>query len=1082
MTEPLLVVRTRLIPPRLKPHLLRRPRLTSQLARLVDHRVTILKAEAGYGKTTALASLAADMPGRVVWYSLSEADADPLVYLLHLVEAFGCTYPGTGVRSRALLAQEGGAAKYWAPAIDALANDLIDALRDEVVLVLDDYQLVDRPEIDAITERLVAHMPACLHLAIATRRSPRLAGLARWRALGDVLDLSKKDLELTAAEVEELFAGRSGPGLSDGEADALVAETEGWVIALHMIRQHLWDGQPLDHVLRHAPDTLASLFEYLAQEVLARQPPAAQQFLLRSAVLRRLDAELCDALLGRHDSATLLHELDDRSLFLTPLEGGAYRYHHLFQEFLATRARARSPGRWQRLHRRAAVLLQARGTAEEAIFHAVEAGDVSQAADLLESVATTMVQAGRYDTLAAWLDRLPTPLLAERPALCLARGDAARLTSRFELALQAYEQARRHFTLVGDREGESRALEGEALIYLDTVQPARADPLLRQALRLVDRRARRRRADLLLLLAENSTNHGDLARAERVQRAVRRAMDDRTAADDPRTAVRQGRFAEARAVAERTLGRDAEGALHRPPRSHRESAAVLSWICAFTGEGSAARTYAEQALQVGRQLRSPIVEVVALSRLGHGWLTGADADPNRALEIYRQSLELADAIGVTRFRVESLLGQVVAGGLLEHHADAERSAREGLAILDEAGDRYLASVVWLALGAARVRCGRADSLEAIERGAEMAVWCGDSYGPCLADLWRAHLALRQADEARFADAASRLLRTAHAFAHPYLLLAHPFLGLERRADLDALLRTAVARRVEPDLAASFLARLAASPPGAGVRTADAPRVYVQALGPLRIWRDDTEVGVAGWKREKALQLFQYLLCQRGRPVQREEALEALWPEVRLEPATSGLRVALTALEQALDPYRPPGMAPRCVRRAGPTLQLDPALVRVDADDFLAAVHEARRADAAGDLANALPAYGRALALYRGAFLADCLYEDWTTEPREDLQDVYLATASRAVDLLAARGDHEQTVELCQQVLARDRCWERGYACLMRAHAALGHRSQALRAYERCRRNLREDLDAAPSPELQRLYHELSDAGARAAGV
>lgn len=1070
-----LVVRAKLVPPGPRSELLRRDRLASRLARVAEYPLTLVKADAGYGKTTALASLEGRFPKRFYWYSLSSADADPLVFLLHLLAAFRHTHPTCGDRALALLEREGGAAKHWAAAVDALTNDLFEALHDDAVLVLDDYHSVEGRDVDAITDRLVEHMPATLHLVIATRHAPAMPRLARRRALGEVLDLTRTDLAFTGAEVEALFQGYGLP-LGDGQADELVAETEGWPIALQMVWQRLraGDSDPLGKLLQRLPDNLDGLFAYLAEEVLAEQSPGVQEFLLQSSVLRRMDAGICDQLLHRQDSEARLREIEDRSLFMTSLGAGTYRYHPLFHDFLAHRASQWSATGWRRLHRRASTLYRRRGEGEEAIHHALAARDHRRASALLREAATDMIQAGRYETLAGWLDSIPEPILGKYPELLRARGDVARLLSRFDLALAAYTSAEERFAMSGDRQGQSRALEGAALVYLDTVQPRHAEPLLRRALDLTEPEDRQRRERLQLLFAENWANRGELTRAERLQRAVRRRQGRPEPDIDPRIYVREGRLGEARTLAERQLRSEQAETGHGVPRSHRESTAVLAWISAFTGDAEGARAYAERALHRGRELRAPIVEVVALSRLGHGWLSGTDADPKRAMDYYREALALADGLHVARFRVESLLGHVVAYGLEGRIVLAHEAARDALAILDDAGDHYLASVVWLALGAAGVLARHPEATVWIDAGADLAERCGDRYGACLADLWRAHLAVGQQDWDGFDAPAGRALRAASAHDLGFLFTSHPLLGIKQASDLEMLLQAALRRGIEPRLALYFLRQLA--PDAADLYTGSAsssPPLFVRALGQFRVWRDGREIPTSAWSRGKALQLFQFLLDQTGRAVHREQVQEALWPDARPGASALGLRVALNALQRTLEPERPKEAEPRFVHRQGASLILEADLVRLDVDDLVEAVRQGHAKEAARQPEAALDSYRRALALYSGDYLEGLVYEEWAAERRRELLDLYLKAAERTAGLLVERGAYEEAQDICQQILVRDRCWEPAYALLMRAQAALGNRSLALRTFERCRQHLFEDLGIEPSPALIELRLSLS---------
>jgi ATP/maltotriose-dependent transcriptional regulator MalT len=404
--------------------MLHRPRLDTLLGRLTDYALVLLRAEAGYGKTTAIASYLSQSGLPHFWYNLSDSDADPLIFVLHLIHAFRAAHPTVGERALTLLAQEGGATRLWAPAVDALANDLLDVLSTdaETVLVLDDYCLVNHPEINAIVERFIEHAPPRLHLVITARSMPSLPGRARWRASGELLEIGRAELAFTPDEVAALFAQRARERLPPEAAHALAAETEGWPIAVQMLSEGVSNGlaHTLDDLLRRMPGPSELLFNYLAEEVFDRQSPEVQTFLAETATLRRLDPEACNYLLGRTDSESVLRYLDEHSLFVA--REGAYRYHHLFRDFLLRRAdpsasqpvvarsgQALPPERRRALRGKAAAYYRAQGDYEEAIYYLLAAGDYASAADLLAMIARPMAYSGRHHILAACSTNCRTP-------------------------------------------------------------------------------------------------------------------------------------------------------------------------------------------------------------------------------------------------------------------------------------------------------------------------------------------------------------------------------------------------------------------------------------------------------------------------------------------------------------------------------------------------------------------------------------------------------------------------------------------------------------------------------------------------
>ncbi len=1081
-----LIVRTKLIRPRLKPRFLARPRITQLLNQACHYPLTIVKADPGYGKSSALAAFLAESRYPHFWYSLTETDADPLLFLLHLIYVFRTVHPTCGEQALALLQSEGGAAQLWAPAIDTLVNDLLAELHEESFLVLDDYHSVDRLEISGIIDRFIERMPPRLHVILATRVTPNLPSRIHWRVHGELLEITQAHLAFTPAEVTALFAEHYHHPLSPAQADVLAAETEGWIIALQMVGEQLQASATsgLNQILYALPGSLELLFDYLASEVLAKQPPAIQAFLLNTAILRRLEPEVCNRLLDREDSASILRYLDEHSLFVIGLGGGAYRYHHLFQDFLARRAQVDSAA-WHDLHRRAAHIYRAQGDSEEAVHHFLAAGENDAAVDLLNEIGYSMVKAGRWETLASWIDRLPPDRVQACGDLLFYRGEAHRLSSHFEEALAFYQDSRQRAAADQDLERELRALYGQVMVYLDTVQPARAKPILEEARRLA-RSQPQSKAALLALVAENLTNEGRLKQAERLHRAVyHRCPNLGIPAMDPRIYVRQGRLAEAHAMVQQDLRTDPWGSgQKRMPRSHRESTALLAWICAMMGEEQAARAYAERGLRLGRELHSPIVETVSLARLGHAYLTGPDYDVARALNAYHESLRLAETIHVPRFGAEAYLGLTVAFGLQGQLAESQKHARAGIAILEAAGDAYLTSVIWLALGGAAVIAKDEHAEEWLSRAAALGRACGDAYGPCLAQIWRALWHLERREWALFDPAAHYALQQARLHQYDFLYTRQTFLGPKEPYGLAALLTAANRRGLEPGYAAVLLQELAARlpslalsvpswPPSQSNSATSEALLYVQTLGPFRVWRGGREISRADWGRGKALQLFQLLLSRRGRPLHREQIAEMLWPEAKASAAAASLRVTLNALRRTLEPGRAPEAESQFVQRHGDTLRLNPeANLRVDADEFERVIEQARQVEAR-DPMQALRLYRHALVYYQGDYLQDALYEDWASEERERLMDLYLTTASHVAELLVEQGAYEEAIQLCHQILAKDSCWEEAYYLLMLCHSQQGNRSLALRTYERCVKHLHTELGVTPSSQTAALFRQIS---------
>ncbi len=1071
-----LVVRTRFVPPTLRRHIIARPRVDAIVARAMEYPLTVVKAEPGYGKTTAVASWLRATEHAQVWYNVGETEADPHVFLLHLIQALRSVGSTIGTRALELLEQGDRAPRLWDSTVDALSNDLLDGLTRKTVLVLDDYDRVNSSEVNAIIGRLVESMPPLMHLVITARRMPSFRGRARWRASGEMLEVSRGDLAFTTDEVALLLERRFAQPLSPDVARAVAAETEGWPIALQMLSDSLGasHADALHSLLQRIPGPSELLFDYLAEEVFLRQSPDVRRFLGETALLRRLDPDTCDNVLGARDSAEVLRFLEDSSLFVST--HGSFRYHNLFRDFLVRRAGVPAERRTD-LHRRAAAYYLARHDDEEAVHHLLAAGDHEGAAQLVARIAGPMAASGRHQTIRGWLDQLPPSVLADSPDLLFALAETSRISNRYAESIAAYVNARTQYRARGDRAGERKALRGHALCFLDTVQPARAEPLLREALRMTwgDKPARQ---GMYLLLAENRLNAGDLRRAERLFRAVQWATTrEQDPALNPRVYVRQGRFAKAREIIEASLRSESQtDARARPPRSHREAAALLAWINSMVGASDDARQHAAESLEIGQLLGSPVVECISLGRLGLSWLTGHDYDPARALGYCTDALRMAERIDVARFKVEPLLGLTIAHGIEGATEQAEAAGREALAILKDTGDRYVRGVVCVALGAALTTAGRASAEEWLLDGMTQATECGDRFVPCVAALWLAihYSAAGQAAAAR--QSFAKALERAHGNDYGFLFDGTALLAPKNVTAIRGLLRRAQEHPDEGRYArslASLLDPAVSAASASGSEPLATAALYIQTLGPFRVWRKGQEIERSAWGREKALHLLQLLVCRRERPLHREEILEALWKDGAAATATTGLRVALSALRNALEPEREAGMDSTFVKRDGDTIRLGLEVgVRVDADEFSRLLRTARAQETL-DVDESIARYESALALYRGEFLGDHRYAEWAESERQERRREFIVSAERLTALLVKAGEFERAVRWAETMLQHDPLWEPAYTLLMEAFWRQGNRALAVRTYNRCRKRLKEALGVAPSSRTMALLERIS---------
>jgi LuxR family maltose regulon positive regulatory protein len=405
---------TKLHIPRTRPGFVARPRLADYLAQAQGSELTLVCAPAGFGKTALLADWARRSQRPVAWLSLDEGDNDPARFWRHVATALDTVRPGVARHVAVLL---GGLQATSFEAVAALVNELA-GVTEEVVLVLDDYHLVQAPQVHRSVEFLLAHLPASLRLVMASRADPSLP-LARLRARGQLAELRAADLRFTPQEAAELLHAAVGPELPEAAVAALVERTEGWVAGLQLAALSLQGHGDIAAFVEGFSGSHRFVLDYLAEEVLDRQPEPLREFLLATSVLERLSGPLCQAVTGRADSQALLEQAERANLFLVPLDEVRrwWRYHQLFADLLRARLAREQPERVPELHRAAAAWSEQHGLVDDAVGHALAAGDAVWAARLIEQHFDAMLGRSEETTLRRWLEALPAELVRSRPRL-----------------------------------------------------------------------------------------------------------------------------------------------------------------------------------------------------------------------------------------------------------------------------------------------------------------------------------------------------------------------------------------------------------------------------------------------------------------------------------------------------------------------------------------------------------------------------------------------------------------------------------------------------------------------------------------
>ena len=470
MATPLLQTKLYIPPPR--PGLVSRPHLVERLNEglRLSRKLTLISAPAGFGKTTLLsewvnartgdalrgvgngeqtsdsspASCSLVRAPRFSWLSLDNEDNDPVRFLTYLVAALQTVERDIGQGVMAALQSPGPVS--IPVLLTTLLNEIAD-LPNDLVLVLDDYHVIEAQAIDEILGFALDHLPPAMHLVTASRSDPSLA-LSRLRARGQLTELREADLRFTTDETTVFFHQSSHLPISPDDVHTLENRTEGWITGLQLAAvamQNLTQREQMTSFVRSFGGSHRYVIDYLVDEVLSQQIPEIQRFLLQTSILARLSAPLCCAVTDREDSQAILEQLESANMFLIPLDGERrwYRYHHLFGDLLVHRLIQTARDLVPKLHHRASAWYEKQGFTDDAFHHAQTAGDTERAVTIVEEHWQESLHRGELTKLKRWLDALGTECTKNSAPLSMAYCWIHHLTGANE-ALPRYIQDTRN--------------------------------------------------------------------------------------------------------------------------------------------------------------------------------------------------------------------------------------------------------------------------------------------------------------------------------------------------------------------------------------------------------------------------------------------------------------------------------------------------------------------------------------------------------------------------------------------------------------------------------------------------------------
>jgi len=1050
-----------------RPAIVRRERLIDRLRDALAHRVTLVSAPAGYGKTTLLLDFAQSCSDRVCWYSLDERDADLQLFLQYFAAAGQKITPGfsAGITT-ALSGKE--------PVTAEKATDLMVAasqtLGDKAVFVLDDFHFLDdgpedlRQAIEGWLDRLP---PGC-HVILAGRTNTELSVIPLMSVRQEVEWVTAADFAFTTDEVAHLFRDVLGKEIALDDAQHLANLTEGWAAALVLMADKV-EVSRTAITLEQLRDS-DTLFRYMIDRSQDRAPTDVKEFLTGSAILRSIDDAKVNTLLEISDTSEKLNYLEHRNLFVVRAGEAASRYHHLFRAFLVSKVRTQDPARFQDLNQKAGEIMEQAENWEEAVYHFIQIAAWDRIVKIAESVGWRMFEEGHWDTLADWLEAVPAEALSEQPrlvlwkarilyhlnqvdrALALLAQTISSLEKKKDWAAVAEAQITRGMCLrvKGDNSDSRQALEQACTILRERKGPVKTLTEARKELGIT-----------LSICGELSQSIAELTAVLETYSAEGDTYNIAHASDQLGVTLGlAGRLAESATALEQARQR-----WTKLGNGHRlvETLINLSNTYYLQGDNENSESVARQGLEKARALGGLRSETYLLASLGD--IKRQAGEYSAALELYNSCLEqswslddayiriyVTDAIAATH----QFMGDLQSGESWSARATAEAESRGGAVEI---------GLCLITAGLFRRQQGELkDAADLLEQAISLL-----KESDAKRDLARAHLHLAGAC---FVLNRKRLaLDNLEAAAAIVSELGYDHFLLVEAARNPLLIQYAAANK----LADGYYVRMLKLIKGSGVvapaqvtadELPDTPEidgstVVTFGFGKPRVEVGGQEISDLEWRAEKGKEMFFFFLSNR-RPLRKEEIIAALWPDLPEDKTTSAFHSNMYRLRKAL--YQD------VIAKDSGRYVLDRRGRFVfDVDEFQ---HALKAADeAAKGSPESIAQMERALALYQGQFAPD-FYTEWAETLRWQMEEQYMSLLASLAAAYSAQREFKRSADICQRIIEMDEFNEAAWYRLMSNYIHSGQEEAAKFCYNRYAQIIARDLDGEEPPAFEDLYREI----------
>jgi LuxR family maltose regulon positive regulatory protein len=1071
---PITVTRTKVVLPRRRSDLLSRQRLLDALYDLLDCKLIIISAPAGYGKTSLILDFAHQVEFPACWYALDILDHDIRRFLTYFIAAIEQRFPSFGHQSYAALEAANPGELDLDRMVTTIVNDAYENIQEHFLIVLDDYHLLNADkEIDYFINRFVQDVDENCHLILVSRTLLTLPDMPLMIARSQVGGLSFEELAFRPEEIQSLVLQNYQSSMPDSVAEELIHETEGWITGLLLTAHTVWED--MANLLRVARVSGIGLYEYLAQQVLDRQPQSSQEFLMQTSLLEEFDASLCRAVFGDgSDWAALIEYTLQNNLFVLPVgeDGRGIRYHHLFRDFLQARFEKENPKQRIKILRQLVDVYVHRHEWEKAYTACQRLGEPSITAQLIDRIGSIMITHGRFSALAEWIDAFPESIFLSHPNLLSLRGAAAVNQGKLEQGLSLLNRAESALRISGDQVGLAHTLvrRASARRFVGRYSASLSDALEALALSEHEETPPQVKAESLRAIGMSLYHLGNLEEAvERLNESlsVYNSLNDR---QNVTTVLME------------------LGLAHMASSSYRE-----------------AMTHFNQALSFWKEVHNMVGQVYLLNNLAI--LHHLQGEYERAATLFSDGLDIAKFHGMGRMEAYILCGigdlyadlDVVDAALeaYEHtRAFAEQNEdiflRAYLNLVEAAQARNVGDIAYarrllsathklvqesssdFETGLLEIEEGRVDLAEAqphaaidhfqksvqlFDKGGQrveaaraylyLAIACHaiDSPDKAYTYLQRALEIASMMDSQHVLVVAGRSAKTLLQAAQKHSLVSHQASSLLKKVIQFERTIPSLRRRLRPHASAiKFIP----------------PKLTISALGKALVELDGKPVSAVEWQNQRRARELFFCLLAHPQGLTKEAIGIIFWPDSSAGQLKLQFKNTIYRIRHALgqDVLLFDG------DRYWFNRDLD---YEYDVETFVIKIGVGQ---SGLNKADRVAAYRVAIDLYNGSYLPE-MDGNWVVPERERLWRMYEDAILDLARLYLDEGGYIETLEYCQRVLSVDPCLEEAHRLVMRAYAARGNQAEVTRQFDRCRKALLEEVGAQPSSQTVSLYLKLT---------